>query len=174
MSTNDGRTSMAVASKSHDAPEHHIIHWRAADAIGERTEIYALRPEQTVESAARMLKDWHVRTIAVTDDVGNVAGVFGHSDIASRVVAAGLDPRTVALREVMTHEPVCCDVETDLLTCVRIMRERGISHVVLTRTTAEGEQYYGMLSANDILGVVARGTSEGALLFGDLAADADA
>lgn len=140
---------------------HHIKHFRAADVIGERTEIYSLRPEQTVEVAAQRLKDWHVRTIAVTDDVGNVAGVFGQSDIASRVVAAGLDPKTLPLREVMTREPLCVDVETDLHTCVQIMRQNGISHIVLTRTTAEGEQYFGMISANDVLGVIARMGSEG-------------
>jgi predicted transcriptional regulator len=129
---------------------------RAADVIGDRTDIYALRPEHTVEVAAQKLKDWRVRTIAVTDDVGNVAGILGQSDIASRVVAAGLDPKSVPVREVMTREPICVDVETDLLTCVRIMRQHGISHIVLTRTNAEGEQYFGMISANDVLGVVAR------------------
>jgi predicted transcriptional regulator len=129
---------------------------RAADVIGTRTEIYALGPNDCVEVAAQKLKEWRVRTSAVCDDVGNVVGIFGQSDIASRVVAAGLDPKTARVRDVMTVQPVCADVETDMLTVVRIMRHNGISHVVLTRTTAEGEQYYGMISANDVLGVIAR------------------
>jgi hypothetical protein len=36
------------------------------------------------------------------------------------------------------------------------MQTHRISHIALTRTTAEGEQYFGMVSANDILGVVSR------------------
>jgi signal-transduction protein with cAMP-binding, CBS, and nucleotidyltransferase domain len=160
MSSNEGYVSGSAGARAHEPGVHHISHMRAADVIGDRTDIYALRPEQTVEVAAQKLKDWRVRTIAVTDDVGNVAGILGQSDIASRVVAAGLDPKSVPVREVMTHEPICVDVETDLLTCVRIMRKHGISHIVLTRTNAEGEQYFGMISANDVLGVVARMGSE--------------
>jgi predicted transcriptional regulator len=156
----------------HDAG--HITHLRAADVIGDRTEIYALRPEQSVERAAQRLQEWRVRTCAVCDDVGNVVGVFGQSDIASRVVAAGLDPKHVLVRDVMTHEPLCADVETDMLTLVQLMRHNGISHVVLTRTNAEGEQYFGMISANDVLGVVARMGSEGAFWFQQIAGEAGA
>src|SRR5688572_7542183 len=77
-----------------------ISQLRAVDVIGDRTEIYALRPEDTVESAAQKLKGWRVRTSAVCDDVGNVAGILGQSDISSRVVAAGLDPKAVDVRSV--------------------------------------------------------------------------
>jgi predicted transcriptional regulator len=174
MSTNEGMSPGGAASKGHGSDVHHITHLRAADVIGDRTEIYSLRPEHTVETAAQKLKDWRLRTIAVTDDVGNVAGIFGQSDIASRVVAAGLEPRSVAVRDVMTHEPVCVDVETDLLTCVRIMRRHGISHIVLTRTCAEGEQYFGMISANDVLGVIARLGTEGNFWFRELAGEVQA
>jgi predicted transcriptional regulator len=139
---------------------HNISHLRVADVIGDRSEIYSLRPEDTVEAAAQKLKNWRVRTAAVTDDVGNVAGILGQSDISSRVVAAGIDPRAVAVRDVMTGEPICIDIETDLLTCVRVMRQHGISHIVLTRPTPEGEQYFGMVSANDVLGVLAHADSQ--------------
>src|SRR5262245_24996110 len=103
---------------------------RAVDVIGERTEIYALRPEDTVEQAAQKLKNWRIRTSAVCDDVGNVSGILGQSDISSRAVAAGKDPKTLLVRECMTEEPVCVDIETDLLTCVRLMRKHNISHIV--------------------------------------------
>jgi signal-transduction protein with cAMP-binding, CBS, and nucleotidyltransferase domain len=156
MAANDPDNRSTGPTRGHEHGIHHISSLRAADVIGDRQEIYALNPGDTVEVAAQKLKHWRVRTIAVCDDVGNVAGIFGQSDIASRVVASGLDPRTVAVREVMTREPVCVDVETDVLTCVRTMRRNGISHIVLTRTNAEGEQYFGMISANDVLGVVGR------------------
>ena len=159
---------------THQPDVQHITHLRAADVIGDRTEIYALRPEDTVERAAQKLKEWRVRTSAVCDDVGNVVGVFGQSDIASRVVASGLDPRSIHIRDVMTVEPLCADVESDMLTLVRLMRTNGISHVVLTRTNAEGEQYFGMISANDVLGVVARMGSEGAFWFQQIAGEAGA
>jgi predicted transcriptional regulator len=173
MASNDSYAASATGSKGQGDVQH-ITHLRAADIIGDRTDIYALRPEDTVERAAQKLKDWRVRTSAVCDDVGNVAGVFGQSDISSRVVAGGLDPKSVHIRDVMTHEPVCADVETDMLTLVRMMRTNGISHVVLTRTNAEGEQYFGMLSANDVLGVVARMGSEGAFWFQQLAGETGA
>lgn len=165
----------SVASAQHVTGLAHSIaapisHLRAADVVGDRTDIFAMRPSDSVESAAQKLRNWHVRTSAVCDDVGNVAGIFGQSDIASRVVACGLDPKHVVVREVMTCEPVCVDVETDLMTCVQLMRRHGISHLVLTRTNAEGEQYFGMISANDVLGVVARlATDEGNAWFRDLA-----
>jgi CBS domain-containing protein len=154
MTSNDGKHH-GHAHHSHDHLGNIAI-VRVADVIGVRTEIFAVTPGDTVEGAAQKLARWHVRTAAVCDDVGNLAGILGQSDISARVVAAGLDPKTTLVREVMTAEPISADVETDLLTCVRLMRRHGISHIALTRTTAEGEQYFGMLSANDILGVVAQ------------------
>src|SRR6188768_906495 len=124
MATNDEEVQQS------EQPSRHISQLRAVDVIGDRTEIYALRPGDPVEVAAQKLQRWKVRTVAVTDDVGNVAGILGQSDISSRVVASGLDPKAVPVREVMTVEPVCVDVETDVLTCVRLMRKHGISHVV--------------------------------------------
>jgi signal-transduction protein with cAMP-binding, CBS, and nucleotidyltransferase domain len=156
MPSKDSHAPGGHADASHRGHDQPIAHLRAADVIGNRTEIYSLRPADTVEAAAQKLKRWRVRTSAVCDDVGNVAGILGQSDIASRVVAAGLDPKTALVRDVMTIEPVCVDVETEVLTCARMMREHGISHIVLTRTTAEGEQYFGMISANDVLGVISR------------------
>lgn len=161
MSSNQPPSPGSGSLHGHEGSGHHISTLRAADVIGDRTEIYALRPEDTIESAAQKLKNWRVRTVGVTDEVGNVAGILGQSDISSRVVAAGLDPKRVPVREVMTVEPICVDVETDLLTCVRVMRQNGISHIVLTQPTPEGEQYFGMISANDVLGVIANAGAEG-------------
>lgn len=152
MPSHEGLGSATQASDT----RHQLTHMRAVDIVGDRTEIYSLSPSDSVETAAQKLKNWRVRTSAVCDDVGNVVGIFGQSDIASRVVAAGLDPKTIIVRQAMTSEPVTVDVESDLLTVVRIMRKHGISHVILTRTTAEGEQHFGNISANDILGVIAR------------------
>ena len=169
MSSNDPNVRPNASSCRTEHGVQHISSLRAADVIGDRTEIYALEPADTVEVAAQKLKHWRVRTVAVCDDVGNVSGIFGQSDIASRVVACGLDPKTVPVREVMTREPVCVDVETDVLTCVRTMRRNGISHIVLTRTNAEGEQYFGMISANDVLGVVGRFDAESNSWFKEFA-----
>jgi predicted transcriptional regulator len=156
MSSKESHAPGGHEGASHGSGDQHIAYLRAADVIGTRTEIYSLRPTDSVEAAAQKLKRWRVRTSAVCDDVGNVVGIFGQSDIASRVVAAGLDPKAAVVREVMTTQPICMDIETDVLTCVRTMRSNGISHIVLTRTNAEGEQYFGMISANDVLGVIAK------------------
>jgi predicted transcriptional regulator len=170
MSSNEGLREADVQRTS-EGLQPQVALLRVADVVGEREEIFALRPDDSVETAAQKLARWRVRTAAVCDDVGNVAGIFGQSDIASRVVAAGLDPKTTAVHEVMTFEPVSADIETDILTCVRLMRRHGISHVVLTRTNAEGEQYFGMLSANDILGVLARQSGSGARWVREFAGD---
>ena len=155
MSSNETRPS-ATQGRADEGPVGSITLLRVADAIGDRTDVYALRPGDTIEVAAQKLKRWHVRTATVCDDVGNVVGILGQSDISSRVVAAGLDAKTVPVRDVMTSQTICVDIETDLLTCVELMRRHGISHIVVTQTHAEGEQHYGMISANDLLGVVAR------------------
>jgi predicted transcriptional regulator len=155
MTSHDTHTLAEHARSTHVHPGN-IALIRVAEVIGNRTEIYALRPGDTVDVAAQKLARWHVRTAAVCDDVGNLAGIFGQSDISTRVVATGIDPKVASVRDVMTAEPISADVDTDLLTCVRLMQRHGISHIALTRTTAEGEQYFGMVSANDILGVVSR------------------
>lgn len=149
-----------------------VTRLRVADLVGDRTELYCLGPGDTVEQAAQRLREWRVRTATVCDDSGNVIGVLGQSDISTRVVAAGLDPRATAVKDVMTADPQCVDIETDLLTVVHLMSGKGISHVVLTRANAEGEQFYGMVSASDIMGVFARQAGPDSEWMRDLAGQA--
>jgi signal-transduction protein with cAMP-binding, CBS, and nucleotidyltransferase domain len=172
MSLKDPNGAAAGAATADQGLTGLVSRTRVADIVGDRSEVYCLGPNQTVEEAARKLKAWRIRTVTVCDDSGNVVGVLGQSDISTRVVASGLDPHTTAVRDVMTADPQCVDLETDLLTVVHLMSGRGISHIVLTRTTAEGEQFYGMISASDVMGVLARQGGPDSIWMQDLAGQA--
>lgn len=71
------------------------------------------RLSTTVNRAARLMEASSVGALPIIDgSEGVLVGILTDRDIVRRVVAAGLDPKTTTVNDVMTPEPVCC-VESD-------------------------------------------------------------
>lgn len=107
-------------------------------------------PDEFVEAIARKMRDNHVGCIVIERD-SKPFGILTDRDVAIRVVAEGLDPRTTKAGDVATLDPVLVrDIEGPE-TAARRMREYGVRRlpVVDERGTLRG-----IVTADDLVRVL--------------------
>jgi CBS domain-containing protein len=102
--------------------------------------------KNTVLDAAKTMNQRRIGAVVVTDG-DRVVGIFTERDILSRIVAAGKDPKTARVEEVMTSPMACCQRDTRLTECRTVMTQKRIRHLPVV----EDGKLYGIISAGDIL-----------------------
>lgn len=65
--------------------------------------VYTCSPETSIDEASRIMRDWRVGSLVVVRD-GAVEGILTERDVVKEVVAEGIDPTRVRVRDVMQHE----------------------------------------------------------------------
>jgi CBS domain-containing protein len=63
--------------------------------------VQAVAPSDTVADAVRVMNEKKIGSVLVVEG-GRLSGIFTERDVLSRVVAAGVDPRTTRVSAVMT------------------------------------------------------------------------
>jgi len=109
-------------------------------------DIEVVHPNATLEEAAAKMDTLDVGPLPVCD--GNrLVGMVTDRDITVRATAAGKDPRTTKVREVMTDNVVYCFDDDDTNEAARLMEEQQIRRlVVLDRD----KQLVGIVSLGDL------------------------
>ena len=110
-------------------------------------EIVALLGSATALEAARSMHDNRVGGVLVVDGDRRPAGIFTERDLATRVVAPGLDPAKTAIEEVMTRGLFTASPEDRLHGVAREMQSRHIRHLPVV----EDGVVVGLLSLRDLL-----------------------
>lgn len=100
----------------------------------------------TVREAARLMKAKHYGAVLVTEG-DELLGIFTERDAVFRVMAAGLDPETTQLVEVMTKEPKTITPDKTFGHAMLMMHEGGFRHVPVVD---EGK-LVGMVSSRNAL-----------------------
>jgi len=102
-----------------------------------------LGADATAQEAGRCLGDQRdVRAIFVTEDDGRLVGVVTRKTLVREVVAAGLDPRTVALRDVAEPPHFTLEAGFGLEDGFRFLEEQDLERVPVV----EGGRLVGVLS----------------------------
>lgn len=109
-------------------------------------ETYRADAEQTVCEVVRAMVDRNIGAVPVLED-GELVGIFSERDLMKRVVAAGLDPATTRVRQVMTEDPLTVSPQEDVSTCMMLMRRHGFRHIPL----CDGRVLKGVISLRDIM-----------------------
>ncbi len=96
----------------------------------------AMVPEPTTlsagasaQEAGMSLGSAEVRAIFVTEDDGQLVGVVTRKTLVREVVAAGLDPRTVALRDIAELPHFTLDAGLGLEESYRFLEEQDLERV---------------------------------------------
>jgi CBS domain-containing protein len=114
-----------------------------------------IAPEATVAEVARLLVDADIGVVLVSGGAGP-AGVVSERDIV-RAVADGLDLATVPCTTVAATDLVRCDAHATAGEVAALMMEHWVRHVLVE----SGGALVGVVSARDLLGVVAGDLDEG-------------
>jgi len=119
---------------------------KISDVIKPR-DVYWVDAEDTVLQVVRYLCERKSGAVAVKyqDDL---VGVFSERDLMYRVVAAGLDPAKVKVREVMTPDPMCIPLDDTVQMAKAIMFKKGLRHLI---AVGKGNKLQGMVSMRDLI-----------------------
>ncbi|HEY3178837.1 MAG TPA: CBS domain-containing protein [Casimicrobiaceae bacterium] len=100
----------------------------------------------TVVDAARLMKQQNIGALLVIDS-SRLIGIFTERDALFRVLAAGRDPNTTRLADVMTAQPQTIGPDEPFLHALRIMYEGKFRHMPVV----EFGRPLGMVSVRDAL-----------------------
>ena len=109
--------------------------------------LITVKSSDTIVEAAKAMASAKIGCLVVLDEKGALAGVFTERDIASRVLASGLDPAKTTVREVMSSAVVSVCVGTPMGRAEELMNRHQIRHLPVT---ASGRAV-GMISSRDII-----------------------
>jgi len=115
------------------------------DLVKDR-KIYSIEADSTVLEAARFMMEHRFGALPVLRE-GELVGILSERDIMNRVVAAGRNPGTTRVSEVMTPKPRTVSADETIEECLFLMREFGFRHLLI----ADGKELKGMVSLRDIL-----------------------
>jgi len=106
-------------------------------------EIASLNTDDSIELAARLMKQYDVGSIPVCSD-GNVVGIVTDRDIALRCVATGKDSKQQKVSDIMTSNPVVGNPEMNVRDAASIMSEKQVRRLPI-------------VDSNSLVGIVALG-----------------
>lgn len=89
-----------------------------------------IAPDESLQEAARQLRDMDVGMIPIGDGV-KLKGMLTDRDITVRVIAEGVDPQTVSVSDVMTPEVIYAYEDQDVEEAARIMEEQQIRRLII-------------------------------------------
>ena len=109
------------------------------------TDIQSVAPETPVTQAVRIMDAKRIGGLLVMKD-GRTVGIFTERDLMRRVVAAGLDPLTTPVSEVMTREVIAIKADTSVDDAMAVISQKRCRHLPVV----DGEQLVGMISSGDL------------------------
>jgi CBS domain-containing protein len=116
------------------------------DVIGKQ-QLLEFSAGTTVREAARAMCERQVGAALITRD-GVLEGIFTERDVLHRIVAAGRDPDSTRLRDVMTKNPDTIEPDEFAVEALRRMTTRGYRHLPVV----EDGRLVGIVSRRDFLG----------------------
>lgn len=119
------------------------------DIIPHEQTLSIVAPDTTVRVAAELMRDRNIAAVMIVRD-DRLAGIMTERDIAARVVAQGLDPRTTRVEEIMTPDPDTLAADDSAMRALKMMREHNYRHLPVVR---DGKPV-GMVSIRDLYAVV--------------------
>ncbi|KAI7851120.1 hypothetical protein BDC45DRAFT_445890 [Circinella umbellata] len=118
--------------------------------------VSALRPSQAltmkesilVIEAAQLMAAKRSACVLVVNDEEHLSGIFTAKDLAYRVVANHLDPRSTTVSEIMSRRPMCVMADTSAQDALNLMVSRGFRHLPVCNE--EGD-IFGLLDITECL-----------------------
>ena len=113
--------------------------------VASQTPLLASRTTTVLEAATQMKLQGKGALLVVEGT--KLIGIFTERDALFRVIAAGRDPATTKLADVMTPQPQTIHPDEPFLNALRIMHKGNFRHLPVT----EFDRPLGMVSVRDAL-----------------------
>lgn len=118
-----------------------------------RDTVFAERAMPLPE-AARLMRTHHVGDLVVVDNPTDrrPVGVLTDRDVTVAVVAAGVDPATLDVGDLVLAEPVLAQEDEGIWDVIRRMRDRGVRRIPVVGAAG---YLVGIVTIDDILELLA-------------------
>lgn len=110
-------------------------------------EVEVVHSNDTLEDAARKMRQWDVGILPVYDN-DQVVGVLTDRDIVLRAVASGHDPKSTLVKESMTSSTVHCFEDQSLFEVARLMQDHQVRRIVVL--DRKNSALVGIISLGDL------------------------
>ncbi|MBS2034396.1 CBS domain-containing protein [bacterium] len=117
-----------------------------------------LTPNTTLREAAQAMQKAKKGAVLIVDGK-KLCGIFTERDLVNRVVAAGLDPASASLAEVMTTDLVVIHPDDSHWAALSVMVHNEVRHLPVV----DGDQVVGLVSRRQLMAL------DNALMEGDIA-----
>ena len=121
-----------------------------------RRDVAFTARETTIAAAARMMRQAHVGSLVVVEQMNGgrrvPVGIVTDRDIVVEVTATGLDPGVITVGDIMRTELVTARESDDMHEMLGIMRAKGIRRLPVV---AEDGQLAGIFTIDDLLELLA-------------------
>lgn len=122
-------------------------------------EVVFARRHETVREAAQLMREHHVGDLIVIDERDGrriPVGILTDRDIAVGVVAKGLDPDALAVKDVIGPELVATRESDGVSETIELMRAKGVRRIPVV--DAQGT-LVGIVTVDDMLALLAEDVS---------------
>jgi len=108
--------------------------------------VESVSPGDTLEKAAQKMEELNVGPLPVCES-NRVVGMLTDRDITVRATAAGCDPKTTLIGDVMSQEVICCYEDQDVQEAAKLMKEKQIRRLLVM---SRADQLVGIVSLGDL------------------------
>lgn len=112
-----------------------------------KRQVECVRAQDTVQDAARIMRDKGIGFLPVCDVDRRVLGTITDRDIVIRVVAEGKELASTSIEGVMTREVVACGPDQPIARCEELMAEHRKSRMMICD---DDDRLVGVISLSDI------------------------
>jgi len=102
----------------------------------------------TVYEAVKIMEKHNIASLIVVDENGIVYGVVTAKDIVIRVLAKGLDPKSVKISEILSRPVTVVESDTPLKDVVNLMIGTGHGHIPVVNKAGK---VLGIITIDDVL-----------------------
>ena len=111
------------------------------------TEVFSIRPAETLGTAVEVLRDKRIGALVVTDAAGSLVGILSERDIVRKLADTPGKTLPQSVEDVMTREVQTCDRDEPLLSVLKRMTEGRFRHMPVV----EDGRLTGMLTIGDVI-----------------------
>jgi CBS domain-containing protein len=150
-----------IASRQYGRPDDRMAYGRGRDAGYRRgplerimtEDVSTVRPEDSVQHAARIMRDEDCGALPVVDRYGRAVGMITDRDITCRIVADGRDLRRARVSDAMTGDIFACPFDSSIEDVMRVMSEHQVRRIPITD---DRDRVIGIVSQGDLARFVDR------------------
>ena len=113
-----------------------------------KTSVITIDIDRTARQAAKMMNYKGVSSLVVTKKK-KLQGIITEKDLVARIIAKGVDPEKIKIRDIMSQPVVIVKPDQSLESAVKVMLMQGIKKLPVLGGDY-GEDLVGMLSLTDV------------------------